>query len=227
VTTVAAVLTFTEERALFLREKQKYIYDTSTYFIGRTFVDMGLQTILAIIFGAFAYFMVGLQGDAGKFILYTICLIMVGQSTQSYALIVAAVVPYRTVALMLCPVVMVPFMMVTGFFVNNASIPNWLVWLQYISPQKFMFESLMSVEFNGLKLTCSNKELITIPLDDGKFELYCPLVQGSDIMKMFSLRPDRYGLNLLFVAILTVAVRVIAYFSLRLSAYFHIKNSGG
>uniref|UniRef100_A0A0A9XMA8 ATP-binding cassette sub-family G member 2 n=1 Tax=Lygus hesperus TaxID=30085 RepID=A0A0A9XMA8_LYGHE len=101
VTTVGVVLTFAEERALFLREKQKRIYDTSAYFIGRTIVDMGLQTVLAIIFGAFAYPMVGLQGSFKKFLQYTLCLILIGQSTHSYALIVASVIPYQYVILYL------------------------------------------------------------------------------------------------------------------------------
>jgi len=124
ITIVAAVLTFTEERALFLREKQKHIYSTSAYFLGRTFVDMALQTVLAIIFGAFAYPMVGLQGDMNKFVGYIFALILTGQATHSYALIVGALVPYRTVALMLSPIVMVPFMMVTGFFAHNETMPG-------------------------------------------------------------------------------------------------------
>jgi hypothetical protein len=118
VTVMAAVLTFTEERALFLRERVKYIYDTSAYFIGRTLVDVFLQSGLAVVFGILAYWLVGLQPDFGRFVLYTLMLVMVGQSSQSYALIIGALVPYRTVALMLSPLVMVPFMMTTGFFVT-------------------------------------------------------------------------------------------------------------
>lgn len=119
ITVVSAVLTFAEERALFLREKQKHLYHTSAYFLGRTAVDIALQTVLALIFGMFAYPMVGMQASGKKFFQFVLCLILVGQATHAYALIVGALIPFQTLALMLSPIVMVPFMMVTGFFVNN------------------------------------------------------------------------------------------------------------
>jgi ABC-type multidrug transport system ATPase subunit/ABC-type multidrug transport system permease subunit len=226
-TVVAAVLTFTEERALFLREKQKHIYATSAYFLGRTLVDVVLQTVLAIVFGAFAYPMVGLQGNFGKFLGFTFALVMTGQATHSYALILGALVPYRTVALMLSPMVMVPFMMVTGFFAHNKTMPGWLKWLQYLSPQKFMFESMMGVEFNGLKLTCSDAEHITVPLDDGTMEHFCPFQGGADVLKLFALDGSQYAANIFITIALTLGIRLVAYAALRWSAWRHITTSTG
>ncbi len=227
ITVVAAVLTFTEERALFLREKMKHIYGTSAYFLGRTAVDIGMQTGLSILFGLPAYWMVGLQNDFGKFVQFSICLVMVGQSSQSYALILGALIPYRTVALMLSPLVMVPFMMTTGFFVTMKSIPGWLKWLCAISPQRYVFESLMDIEFSGLKLKCRLEEMITVPLDNGQLQRYCPLERGEDVTELFGLERGTYAYNMIMVFVLTVVVRLVAYGCLRWSAYYHMRSSGG
>lgn len=226
ITVVSAVLTFTEERALFLREKQKNLYTTSAYFVGRTLIDIGLQTILAFVFGMFAYPMVGLQGSGKKFFQFIFCLVLIGQATHSYALIVGALVPFRTVALMLSPMVMVPFMMVTGFFANNKSMPEWMEFVRAVSPQKYMFEALMATEFDGLALECKPHEYIALPVAMGVVN-YCPFTDGHTILNLFRMPHGdaRYWWNVGMVFIVMIVVRFVAYGALRFSAWRHLNSS--
>ena len=72
-------------------------------------------------------------------------MVLIGNATHSVGLLLGALVPHPAIGalrarmlcthaqllmlagMMLCPLVMVPFMLVTGFFINLASIPVYLV----------------------------------------------------------------------------------------------------
>jgi len=85
----------------------------------------------------------------------------------------------------------------------------------------------MGVEFNGLELGCDPHEYITVPLDDGTMEQFCPMVNGSDVMHLFSLSGSHYAGNAFAVIGLMIGVRILAYFALRFSAWRHITKSTG
>ncbi len=46
-----------------------------------------------------------------------------------------------------------------GFFLNENSIPDWLIWLKYFSMFRYGFVILARNEFEGLTFTCSTQEM--------------------------------------------------------------------
>lgn len=53
-----------------------------------------------------------------------------------------------TIANMIAPILMMPFMLFGGFYSNLKSMPAWLGWLQWCSPIKYALEAMMFNEFN-------------------------------------------------------------------------------
>lgn len=50
----------------------------------------------------------------------------------------------------LTPVLIIPFMLFAGFFVNQANIPKFLIVFQYLSIFKYGYQALMENEYQDL-----------------------------------------------------------------------------
>ena len=50
-------------------------------------------------------------------------------------------------ASIVAPVVTMPLIMFGGFYANVDSIPVWIAWVQWLSPLRYTFEALVTVEF--------------------------------------------------------------------------------
>jgi len=44
-------------------------------------------------------------------------------------------------ALALAPIIIIPLLIMSGFFVNHNQIPDYLIWIEYISMFRYGFEA--------------------------------------------------------------------------------------
>jgi hypothetical protein len=73
-----------------------------------------------------------------------------------YALILGTCFSDKQLAVTLTPVLIIPFMLFAGFFVNQDQIPVWLIEFQYLSIFKYGYQALMLNEYTGLDLACKH-----------------------------------------------------------------------
>ena len=67
-------------------------------------------------------------------------------------LFLACIFPDIAVALVVAPMLIMPLMMFSGFFLNPESTPTYLTWVEWISPMKYAFSALAQVEFRCVAL---------------------------------------------------------------------------
>lgn len=60
---------------------------------------------------------------------------------------IGALVGNADLAIEIAPAVFVPLMLFSGYTNNTDNIVSWLKWLEYISPVWYMFEFLVTNEF--------------------------------------------------------------------------------
>ena len=69
---------------------------------------------------------------------------------------ISAAAPSPELALIIAGPILVPLMIFSGFFLNNGSIPDWLIWLNYLSWFKYSNELLNVNQWTGVtNITCS------------------------------------------------------------------------
>jgi len=93
-----------------------------------------------IILTVIVYYAVGL--NANKFSYFLICnamMICTYFYGVSYGLIISVLIPKLEVAMALLPIIIIPLMVLGGFFVNSNNVPNYLIWIEYISMFKYSF----------------------------------------------------------------------------------------
>ena len=75
----------------------------------------------------------------------SICLLYL--SATGYSLTIGTLVSDKGLAVTLTPVLIIPFMLFAGFFVNQNKIPIWLIEFQYVSVFKYGYQALLLNEF--------------------------------------------------------------------------------
>ena len=72
-------------------------------------------------------------------------LVLLYCAAGSYSLIISTTFSDKQLAVTLTPVLIIPFMLFAGFFVNQENIPVWLIEFQYLSFFKYGYQALMLV----------------------------------------------------------------------------------
>jgi ATP-binding cassette, subfamily G (WHITE), eye pigment precursor transporter len=149
------ILIFPDERPVFLREVNNNMYSVSAYFFGKVIAELPASILTPVIYGCIVYFSIGLSTVyAYKFPVYLGLLILIYSASGSYALIISTLFADKQLAVTLTPILIIPFMLFAGFFVNQDNIPIWLIEFQYLSFFKYGYQALMLNEYTDLKLEC-------------------------------------------------------------------------
>lgn len=149
------ILIFPDERPVFLREVNNNMYSVSAYFFGKVIAELPASILTPVIYGCIVYFSIGLSTVyAYKFPIYLGLLILIYSASGSYALIISTLFADKQLAVTLTPILIIPFMLFAGFFVNQDNIPIWLIEFQYLSFFKYGYQALMLNEYTDLKLEC-------------------------------------------------------------------------
>ena len=193
---VSNISTFSTERSIFIRERMNNTYSTISYYIGRNVAYLPLEWLLPFLFIILGYFSSHLNNNAGTFFLQLLVLELVYWMSASYGLVISTAIKQFDVALALVPVLIIPLMLVSGFFVSLDQVPKFFYWLEYLSMFKYGYQGMITNQYNH-------------PVDCGN-GVYCDLLTTK-----FNF-PDAQWLNYFLLAFIGLIFRVIAYFALEI-----------
>eukprot|EP01015_Nassula_variabilis_P022786 TRINITY_DN4212_c0_g1_i5.p1 TRINITY_DN4212_c0_g1~~TRINITY_DN4212_c0_g1_i5.p1 ORF type:complete len:300 (+),score=30.76 TRINITY_DN4212_c0_g1_i5:38-901(+) len=153
--------TFSFERPIYLRERMNKSYAVGPYFWSKSFGEIPLYIIWALIQSKVIYFVIGLNDNnfVEKFFIFYLTLFACYFAGSAYGLFLSTLIPKLEVAAALTPVLLIPLMAFGGFFVNNNNLAFYLKPFEYISLWKYGFQSLEINEFTDL-----SPELLDCPL---------------------------------------------------------------
>ena len=113
------ILIFPDERPVFLREVNNNMYKTAPYFWAKIISELPFSILTPVIFGLIVYFAIGYNPDFGTFMVFLLALILIYNASSGYSLIISASFSDKQLAVTLTPVLIIPFMLFAGFFVNQ------------------------------------------------------------------------------------------------------------
>mmetsp|Transcript_26239 Transcript_26239/g.42976 ORF Transcript_26239/g.42976 Transcript_26239/m.42976 type:complete len:702 (-) Transcript_26239:333-2438(-) len=153
--TMMVLTVFGTEKTVFAREYRAGMYNTAAFFLSKVVVELPYQIIFPFVFSVISYWMIGFQKSAEKFFIYATTVILMTNCGAALGIAIAAAFTDLSVALAVAPMLILPLMVFSGFFVNNGGIPVYFNWIKYLSPMKYGFATLIKNEYTGLSLTCS------------------------------------------------------------------------
>jgi len=153
---MGTVAIFASEKSVFTREYGARMYSLPAFFFSKLGMELPLRIIFPIVQASFMYFAVGLSKTAGQFWTTAGTMILLDFCGTSIGLLLATIAPTLQVALAMSPMILLPLMLFSGFFLNSNSIPPYFNWISYISPIKYAFIALAKNEYTGLVFTCDD-----------------------------------------------------------------------
>lgn len=211
---MGVLTTFGNERSTMMREVENGFYKILPYFLSRVIVELPMKFISPTIFIAITYPAVGLQPYFDKWIIAAVLLILLALSGDAIGLFLACIIPNLAVALLIAPMVYLPMMMFSGFFLNPQTTPSYLVWVKWISPMKYAFSGLARNEYTKLSLYCTQSQYRQIPVN-GTVVQICPLPSGEAFLARLNIEEWlSVGMCCLLLGIITITGQTLAYLGL-------------
>ncbi|GJQ09948.1 hypothetical protein GpartN1_g1739.t1 [Galdieria partita] len=139
------------ERTIVLRERASGMYRVSAYYLSKTLIELPRNALLCIVYVILLYWMVGLQATARDFFLSYVIVYLTVLTAEGLASAVASSAPNPQVAAAITPAFIVTSLLFGGFFLSSGQIPNYFIWLKYLSFFHYSYGSLLQVQFENWK----------------------------------------------------------------------------
>jgi hypothetical protein len=146
-TAQSALLYFPEERPIFLREYSTDHYSVVSYFASRLVIEAFNTGIQVIIMVTLIYNMVNFRGSMAIYYATTYALAMSGTAMAVMLGVLSG--GNGKLAQQLIPLIFIPQLLFSGFFVSPNLIPFCLRWLQYVCVLPYAVRMLIIEEFHN------------------------------------------------------------------------------
>lgn len=156
---VGIITPFYRERSVFYSQRESKYYSPSAYFFSKTILELPLILVECVVFAAIIYWMTGLNHAADRFIFYILMLMASDLFAIVFCRFASVFISTEQVSAGLVPAVFGTMVMFTGFVIPPPSIPNWWIWIYYLSPFHYALEGLMINELVGTTYHCKGSEL--------------------------------------------------------------------
>ncbi|KAG6623794.1 multidrug resistance protein ABC superfamily [Phytophthora cinnamomi] len=136
------------ETAIALRERQEYRggwYHLLCWYFTKIVAELPALIILSIALFVPVFLLVGIGHGFKVYVYMLIVLVLAGWAAIGLGFLTLGVLRNVTLALIVYTVLLVLFVAFGGLLINVTDIPDWLVWLHYISPVKYAYEAMMKV----------------------------------------------------------------------------------
>eukprot|EP00522_Entomoneis_paludosa_P001388 CAMPEP_0172475348 /NCGR_PEP_ID=MMETSP1065-20121228/69819_1 /TAXON_ID=265537 /ORGANISM="Amphiprora paludosa, Strain CCMP125" /LENGTH=673 /DNA_ID=CAMNT_0013233547 /DNA_START=69 /DNA_END=2090 /DNA_ORIENTATION=+ len=140
-----AMLTFSKDRPVFLREFSTDHYTIFPYFLSKLWRE-AINTFLSSITQALViYWLIGFQMGFGELVAVTFTLSM---TATAVAVMLGACFDDISNALMLFTLLVVPQFYFSGLFISIELIPSWVAWAQYLCSLTYAARISFAYEFD-------------------------------------------------------------------------------
>jgi len=187
---MGTVLTFSDERPVFLREQANQTYGVVPYYFSKLILEMPIIIITPLLLNSIVYFGIGFEDDAGNFFRFYLAMLCLVISATSFGYFLSSIFTKAEIAVQITPVIMMPLILFGGFFTNVESTPDWLEWIQYISPIRYSLEAMVRIEYADKHISYNGQVFDPIKrfdLNIGLTECFIALIVLGVVLRILAL----------------------------------------
>mmetsp|Transcript_11457 Transcript_11457/g.34275 ORF Transcript_11457/g.34275 Transcript_11457/m.34275 type:complete len:278 (+) Transcript_11457:770-1603(+) len=180
-------------------ERASRTYRELSYLLSIFTVNLPLESVPQLITASAMYFMVNLRGGSGHFLQYFAILLAENFAGIGIGLALSVSLSKPEMAGQIAPAITVLFLMFSGYFLNESSIPVFLRWFKYLSFVRYAFQALAVNEFRGANFHCR-----------GALADEVCLTKGGDVLKQLDFDNVHISNNLAILAAMILAFNALA-----------------
>jgi ABC-type multidrug transport system permease subunit len=168
-------------RPVLAKHRSFAFYYPAAWVIAQIAADIPVMLFQWTHFGVVIYFMVGLKTSASAFFTFWILVISSAMAMTAFYRMVGAAFPTFDAATKVSGLFTSAFFLYMGYMIAKPSMKDWFVWLYWINPMSYSFESLLGNELEGAEFPCVGPNLIPsgVGYDGGAGGQACAGVGGA------------------------------------------------
>eukprot|EP01132_Coremiostelium_polycephalum_P008411 gene8411-10328_t len=195
---------FYNDRIIFIRERANGYYRTSSYFLAKVISDIiPMRVLPPIMLGSICYYMIGLRPGILHFIYFLISLVLTSTTASSMCMAISTISPTFGTANMISILLLFIFLLFDGFLLARQSVPNYLIWLVWLSFMSYGLEIPVVNEFKGLWI------FYNPPNTRGSY------ADGLEFLTTIGANPDRLFTDMYALGGMICGYLLLAYLFLR------------
>lgn len=199
---IATAQLIPNELTIIERERQAQLFTISPYLISTLAVAIFTDLLCAIPSQIILLFMTNLNPNFRARLLFLVICSLGVLCSIGFGLVISTLVRSPTAAADVVPITTVIFILFSGLYLNENSIPTPIAWVKYLSPPRYLFQAFIVNEFRG---TVFGEQL------------------GDDYLLALGFEDVQIFWNLLILAIFSFAYIVISYIILAMKNQNYLK----
>lgn len=196
------ILSFPLEMPVLIKEHFNRWYSLRSYYLAITVSDIPFQAIFCVIYVVIVYLLTSQPISTFRCTMFLSSCLLISFVAQSVGLVVGAAMNVQN-GVFLAPVMSVPFLLFSGFFVSFDAIPVYLRWITYLSYIRYGFEgtALATYSFNRTKLKCH--------------QTYCHFKNPQTTLEELDMDNADITLDIAALCLIFLVLRISAFLFLR------------
>lgn len=151
-TSLEALPIFLNEREIFQREYSRGAYRAVSYTIASFLVNLPFMLAIAVWFSCITYWLIGLPNLPQIFFFHVFTIFTILTAGSTFATLVSVLVPNPMTGQTAGSAILSIMFLFSGFFISSGDIPNYWIWLHYLSLFKYGFESLIINDLHDVSI---------------------------------------------------------------------------
>ncbi|TMW61219.1 hypothetical protein Poli38472_013682 [Pythium oligandrum] len=205
-----AFVTIPLEIPIIQREYNGGLYNLVGWFVAKNLSELPFQLFFPVLFFVPVYFLIGIGGGADVFFPMLVILMLVNSCGVGIGYFVSCVARRVDTAPIVGLMLLLPFVLFGGLFLNVDDTPDYFVWIQYISPVKYGNEAMMSIFW---------RQIDSISCDSAVEK--CAALTGADVLHSYSMEDCSVVENAFILLAINIAFRVLGFLVL----YVHFRQT--
>lgn len=157
------------ELPIIIREYKSGLFRLGSWYVAKNLSELPMQILLPILFFVPAYFLIGIGHGFEVYVSMQVIMILVNSAAVGLGYMVSCLCRRVDIAPIIGVVIILPFLLFGGLLINSDDAPAYFVWVQYISPIKYGFESMMKIFWSQVdSLACDKSEIVRSCVENGK-----------------------------------------------------------
>uniref|UniRef100_K3X5A6 ABC transporter domain-containing protein n=1 Tax=Globisporangium ultimum (strain ATCC 200006 / CBS 805.95 / DAOM BR144) TaxID=431595 RepID=K3X5A6_GLOUD len=194
------------ELPIVTREYRSGLYHLISWYISKNISELPMQILLPIVLFVPVYLLIGFGHGFDVYFYMQLVVVLINMAAVGLGYMVSCLTRRVEIAPIVGIVVLLPFLLFGGLFLNSADAPDYFVWIQYISPIKYGYEALMKIYWG---------QVSSIPCDEVIEN--CVARTGAQVLQNYSMvSRSAFGDAMILLAI-NVGFRVVGFVALWLS----------
>ncbi|XP_046387516.1 ATP-binding cassette sub-family G member 1 [Ischnura elegans] len=196
------ILSFPLEMPVLVKENFNRWYSLKSYYAAITLSDLPFQAVFCVVYVTIVYFLTSQPAEGFRFGMFLSACLMISFVAQSIGLVVGAAMNVQN-GVFLAPVMSVPFLLFSGFFVSFDAIPIYLRWITYLSYIRYGFEgtALATYAYGRERLKCH--------------QVYCHFKSPETTLEELDMTNGDFMIDIIALVVIFFVLRCAAYVFLR------------